>query len=599
MSSIFRGEVSLDKLVNNYTREEVERLLIEQQERIWEQVSLGHFELNYDDWAIKFFLNFDLAQCKSKTKLAICSIALSHYENQQKYKNSEKNIKLISVVFTNNSLMEGKAWQSRLGKFDFAKFNTGNVTVQRLASDVKQKNSKDHSNVKALKSAFMSYGANPDNNILGDVLVMCNHPKRIKDILEVIHDVTKWRVKSGITFKYNIFFDECDNANCLTQMTKFIKILDRKKLSCLIDEIHLITATPTEEMVNRLRKITPDADKLYNLRNKINEIKGVTNRVKDYRTIIDQTFYPQEGPEEPVSYIEHLSISNPNLFRPGKHYFIPSSHYCKNHEKMANLKLFKDNGLHVLILNGKNKEIRSPLGKVDKLKFRDDNGEKIELRDILREWKKNNPTAGIVITGKTVLERGLTFLTNGFQFDYLIVSRYFANNIHNLVQLVGRGHGNEKYVDKFTLIMPQSLYDIVKKYITDCENILEESPEFYDQKTIANIGKEDPFLMIHVHSELSIDALARWINLNLKNKNKKPARMAKSLWKKKETDENGFIKHKFGEYGEKIWSEEEALKVRGGLSEDSHRIFPCYTNLQDRNSLKWYVFYNDGTENEN
>ena len=41
-------------------------------------------------------------------------IALYHYNNQEKYRynssGNEKPVKLISIVFTNNSLLEGKAW---------------------------------------------------------------------------------------------------------------------------------------------------------------------------------------------------------------------------------------------------------------------------------------------------------------------------------------------------------------------------------------------------------------------------------------------------------------------------------------------------------
>ena len=94
-----------------------------------------------------------------------------------------------------------------------------------------------------------------------------------------------------------------------------------------------------------------------------------------------------------------------------------------------------------------------------------------ELRDILRDWREKNPTAGLVITGNKVLERGLTFLTDGFCFDYMILSAYFSRKLTALVQMLGRGQGKDKYVGSFTLITTQSLYDSVKKYIEDSEEI--------------------------------------------------------------------------------------------------------------------------------
>ena len=42
---------------------------------------------------------------------------------------------------------------------------------------------------------------------------------------------------------------------------------------------------------------------------------------------------------------------------------------------------------------------------------------------------------------------------------------------------------------------------------------------------------------------------------------------------------------------EKKWSVEDALAQRGGLTSFSRRIFPCYTDINDVHSLKWYVFY--------
>ena len=45
---------------------------------------------------------------------------------------------------------------------------------------------------------------------LGDVLIMCNHPQRINDIIEVLYTMAGLGSKvHDVTFKYNIYFDEC------------------------------------------------------------------------------------------------------------------------------------------------------------------------------------------------------------------------------------------------------------------------------------------------------------------------------------------------------------------------------------------------------
>ena len=550
-------------------------------------VKRGEFERTPEEETIKFVLNFDLAQCNSKTALALKYIALLHYRKKQKYEyNTAKNIKLISFIFTDNSLLQGKAWKDRTA----AKFKNGELIVQRLASDTEKK-SKDYSRGVELISTFATYsGKKNSRRTLGDVLIMCNHPVRIDDILEVIETNAGLTSKHGVEFKYNIYFDECDASRNLSNLVRFVREIYNKKLTYYIDEIQLITATPTKEMHKKLINAAEgEANKLFNVKKEI-QLEDVTKeRVKDYRTIIDQEYIPFEGPSDPIEYVKHLQEKN-NIFTPGKVYFVPSHHYCIEHEKMAEVEIFKNNGYHVLILNGKNKEFRSPLG--NKKSIMKDLKQRGELRDILRQWRRENPSAGLIITGKMVLERGLTFLTDGFNFDGMIISRYFAKNIPSLVQLVGRGQGKKIYVDNFKVIMPQSLYDAVSKYIIDSETLLEEDPEFFDQDMLEKIGREKDFTNFKLHFETTIDKLAIWIKNNIKTNNGNEARMRKDIWLKKPKNENGFIMHKFGEHEEKVWTEEEALKTRGGINNNSpHRIFPCYSDLNDINSLKWYVFY--------
>ena len=153
----------------------------------------------------------------------------------------------------------------------------------------------------------------------------------------------------------------------------------------------------------------------------------------------------------------------------------------------------------------------------------------------MRKWRKENPKAGLVITGKTVLERGLTFLTDGFCFDYIILSGYFANNMANLVQTSRRGQRNERYVGNYKLVMPQSLHDKVKKYLEDCEEILENQPEYYDLDMIAKIGQVNKFANIEEpHFESSIDELNDWVKSNIVLRNGNSAYIRVAWWKNKD-----------------------------------------------------------------
>jgi|SaaInlV_150m_DNA_3_1039698.scaffolds.fasta_scaffold01100_11 hypothetical protein len=587
------SDLNISSLSNlsSLTREDLEKLVTKTQiEMEFYKARMGHYTLTPDQEKIIFVLNHDLAQCKSKTELALQYIALYHYHNSEKYRynnNNEKPVKLISIVFTNNSLLEGKAWKSRTS----AKFKNQNILVQRLASDV-GKNSDDFCKGSELLATFATYAGKEEKSQLGDVLIMCNHPQRINDMIDVLHTMNGLGSKvHDVTFKYNIYFDECDAGMCQSNLIRFVSALYEKELTHLIDEVQLITATPTEEMHRSLIKISPDAGKLLNLKNRIPSIeKGSTTRIKDYKTILDQEHIPFEGPVKPTSYVLSLNSSKPEIFKEGKIYFIPAHHYCKEHNKMANLALFQNKGYWKLVLNGKEKGFTSPLG--EKKSILPDLKKGGELRDVLRKWRKENPKAGLVITGKTVLERGLTFLTDGFCFDYIILSGYFAKDMANLVQTLGRGQGNKKYVGNYKLVMPQSLHDKVKKYLEDCEEILENQPEYYDLDMIAKIGAIDKFACIEEpHFESSIDELNDWVKNNIVKRNGKFARIQVSQWKNKEINEEGFILHKFGESELKVWSEEEALQQRGGITPYSRRIFPCYTDTSDVTTLRWYVFY--------
>jgi hypothetical protein len=567
--------------LQQYLLEQISRLKKEDINDIIKKIHEGYFEFTEEDYNIDFILNFELAQCRSKTEKALKTIAFLHHGNQTQYGDDET--KVLSIVFTNNSLLEGEAWKTRTA----TKFKNVNIKVQRLASDTK-KGSNDFTVGKELIAAFAMYASDKKYwNMIGDVLIMCNHPTRIKDMFNVIKTMNGIIPKNGLKFKYNIFFDECDSSNLLGQTCKFIKKIYDNNLTHLINEIQFITATPNG-LIERLKRITPDADKLLNINNKLEKCSRSTDNVKDYHTIKSHTFLPFEGPGDPVEYIKKLSQDNPTIFRPGKIYFIPSDFYTTGHEKMANLELFKSHGLWVLILNGRHKEFRNPLGEKENI-MQDLKGK--ELRDILRSWRERNPTAGLIITGNMVLERGLTFNTNGFNFDYMIISSYFAKKISNVIQLVGRGQGKKKFVDKFTVIMPQILWVKITKYIDDCEKILSENPAFYDENMLETLGKEDKFSHIKQHTESTLEKLSSWVKINIFKSSGKSSSIQVRTWKKKNKNDQGFIMHKFGESVEKVWSEEETLKQKGGIAPFSKRIFPCYSDLKDINTLKWYVFY--------
>ena len=138
-------------------------------DNIWKSINRGEYE-ETEPHKVEFYLNWELAQCKSKTEKTLNFIALEHHKTE--CITNDNKIKLISILFANNSLIEAAAWKSR----SHIKFNLNNsnkkINIRKLSS---AKNS-DYINCKDLKASFMSY-VNPKNsyNNFGDVLIMCNH----------------------------------------------------------------------------------------------------------------------------------------------------------------------------------------------------------------------------------------------------------------------------------------------------------------------------------------------------------------------------------------------------------------------------------------
>tara|TARA_E500000331_G_scaffold313366_1_gene321979 strand:- start:445 stop:2241 length:1797 start_codon:yes stop_codon:yes gene_type:complete len=568
--------------------------------------------MEHNDNEPEFCLNLELAQCRSKTDKTLNHIAIAHH--QTNYNIETTKTKLISIIFTNNSLLETAAWNSRSTiKFNLA---NNNIIIRILSSE---SNSCFKNEVDLQHNFIYKYVNKGKINDFGDVLLMCNHPKRIEDICEFIKHINELKKhifdKSGYNIKFNIFFDEYDQSTLYSQFKNFVKHIYKENLKHMVKSFIMISATPACTEYQELKNITGN-------NNLIIKNLSADDRLtdsEDYKTILKQKHIPFEGPKSPCDYLNEIHRQNKEdkekwdkktdeekgydtpyeeIFQEGKVYFVPAQTRCNSHEDIAGHRIWKELGIWVLILNGKNKEFRSPKGitkKIDLTKKKLD-GKRRELRDEILDWKKDNPTAGLVITGHNVICRGLTFLTKddetSFCFDYMIISSYQTKSINELIQLVGRGQGKSEYIAKqFSIICPQDVWDLIKNYIDNCERIINSNPEVFDEYTLSNIGvqkKNKSKKTTHQQiTRTSIDDLATWIKNNLK------VTIQKDHWKGK-LNGDGFYTHRYRGI-EQIWSEEDALKeAEGGMGQNKrqgHRVFPCYKNVNDKNSLLWYVFY--------
>ena len=101
------------------------------------------------------------------------------------------------------------------------------------------------------------------------------------------------------------------------------------------------------------------------------------------------------------------------------------------------------------------------------------------MRDSLRKWLLVNHYS-IAITGNSTIERGITFNTDGFNFTHMILSKYHYKALNKLIQMMGRGSGNKKYVGKITVICTEIIKDTIFNTIENLINIKNSNPEKYN-----------------------------------------------------------------------------------------------------------------------
>ena len=550
------------------------------------------FEPEYDkENEIKYWLNTELPQYKIGKTGKLLKYLAEYYYRHDKPKNNNKE-HIITIMATSNSLLESKQWKSRSKKYWYEK---SGIIIQQLSSA----NDSEYNKMNALMGDLMSRASNK-RGTLPHIIIMCSNSARIdRDCINLLQMLSEWQNPS-IKFKFNFMFDEVDKT--ISHICTLIREIKKRKVNYLVKDIILITATP-QSIYPKLKK--EGVRELLNL-DKALDLQDRTIANEQYRSIKNHDCIKIEGPEDPLNYAKHIMQKRPDLFDEisGKTIFAPSKYYTRCHEECG--KFWREKGWHVFLANGKFKGFIDTVGNRTRLQEYLKKDE--ETRDGLRRWREKHPNEGLVITGWTCIERGITFNTDGFNFDLMILSAYHGRYHNCLQQVVGRGAGDEDYCDKMKVILPQALYDTCVAYIDNMIKLKKENFTVYDEKCINRLTGEkiDPFRNIGEHAENTFDELVKWIGKeerdssgNLISKPMKKDgtsyRPNGAHWKKKEKNSDGFILHNFGD-GEgkvqKIWSIDDARKSgRAGLKMYSARIYPCYEDINNPNTLKWVILW--------
>jgi hypothetical protein len=396
---------------------------------------------------------------------------------------------LIEVIITNNSLPETEQWKVRTkNKFG----ENQNISIDILSSS----KDSDFNNIDGFISKIIRA---KNRSELPNVLIVCFHKKRVCDDLFKLFDTFCGGnyLLNSTKLKFYLNFDEPD-ANLGITSTFLSRY---KKYEHIISGIMFITATPYDQFWDML--IENEITQLLSLQSKSNiSEESYEEYLQNYRSVKNHKFIAYNNETlNPLEYISRIfestyreldaSGNEIGEFKPyineTKPYiiFAPAHLYTEtlgvgSHEEIVDY--FTSKGDTVYLSNGKFKGFVDPSGARQLLTSFNEQYEIVgELRDSLRKWRQLNPRKNIVITGYWTIERGITFCTDGFNFDYAILSMYHLNKLNKLVQLIGRTTGGKKYVNEMIIICPKIIYDTVNSLVENTISLRKLNPQNYNK----------------------------------------------------------------------------------------------------------------------
>lgn len=433
---------------------------------------------------------------RGKTEETLSDIMVRWEENQllstsNQDKDIDEKLHLIDIIVTNNSLLETEMWLYRTKN----KFNSEHQEVKIHILSSKSNDFRDiHSYINDIQQCSQIAD-------LPNVLIVCYHKKRVcSDIVTLCktfggkHRMILPNIDIKTMLKFHVSFDEPDanigvTRNFLQQINPFI-------INKTIEGVLFITATPLEQFwdmlsdsgINTLLNINKDS------------IHNFDDDLKCYMSFKDHNICIHDNNSlNPLSYIGDIFEKNLISNQIRRIVFAPGHLYTEkigvgSHDEIQNYFLARN--YTVLKINGTFKGFiyPNPNGPVeitlDDYNFQ--NNIKGELRDTLRHWSLNNSNVNLAITGYWVIERGVTFNTDNFNFTDVILSNYHLKNLAKLIQLEGRTAGNKNFVDKMNVFCTSEIKETVNKYCEAHEKICSDNPPLFTRNDFVTNKSKTP-----------------------------------------------------------------------------------------------------------
>jgi hypothetical protein len=429
--------------------------------------------------------------------------------------NAENGIHNITLVITNNTLLD--TYQYRIRIEDSKGLNVGILSSSKLAK---------YNYVDNIMGSFASLKKADD---LDDVIVMCNHGKRIDDIKKLIESFYIGRINLqdiGIhRISFTIMFDEAD---VIENLNHACEVLDSIKEYNNIESVHLLTATPVDKFWKKLR--IHGINKLLSISNYIDEVDNPEYLIESYHKLRDNDIISNIDTSTTCTFTNIKSIYESKiapLYKLGEsenpiRLFAAGDRNKESHKKICEY-FIKKNFICVKINSDKHDAIQFPdnldTEPISLIDFNNKYFKKsVHMYDSLAKLNELYSHTDIIITGLTCIERGITFNSIGFNFTHVIIPPKLP--LAMLIQIMGRSNGDKQYVNKHTIFISVKQCTEAEIFMEKQLHIIRTNPEIitvedYRNKTQREL--EEKYMTIPERIELSQE---EYVKLTEKRGNK-------------------------------------------------------------------------------
>lgn len=266
-------------------------------------------------------------------------------------------------------------------------------------------------------------------------ILCCTNGQRVKDIVTIANSISR-------DYQINLWIDEAD---------KYIRPLSTHFYPLTNDiptiKIYCITATP-HELFKRFKKMH------------VHPLQSVVR--PEYHGWNDNHIFHSEKRESTSEFVEAILMKHRKKILPGSRWFVPADYEKSSHFEIASL--CNRYNMAALIINGDGFRFMMPDKTIKIIKKNKSLQELFE--EIYKDPSLDLDRYALVITGNLCVGRGISFISEGFRFDYGILSS--ISSPQSASQNAGRIKGNIKEFDNYEIptIFTTKEFDIVA---TQCE----------------------------------------------------------------------------------------------------------------------------------